>query len=70
MVRAYYDANADLADIKGETVAVIGYGSQGRAQCLNMRDSRPNVVVGNRDDEYRERATDDGFPVYDIRNAA
>ena len=41
----YYDKDADLS-LKGKTVAIIGYGSQGHAQAQNMRDSGVNVVVG------------------------
>jgi ketol-acid reductoisomerase len=70
MVKAYYDSDADLADIANETVAIIGYGIQGRAQSLNMRDSGLNVIVGNRDDEYRRQAEADGFEVYDVDEAA
>lgn len=51
------------------TVAVIGYGNQGRAQALNLRDSGVNVIIGNRDDTYRERAISDGFPVFSIPEA-
>lgn len=70
MVKVYYDADANIADIAGETVAVIGYGFQGRAQSLNLRDSGVRVIVGNRPDAHREAAVRDGFDVYDIREAA
>ena len=46
----YYDDDADLEVLKGRTVAVIGYGSQGHAHALNLRDSGVKVVVGLRDD--------------------
>ena len=36
--------------LKGKTVAILGYGNQGRAQALNLRDSGVNIIVGNRDD--------------------
>ena len=42
----YYDKDADLALIKGKTVAIIGYGSQGHAHAQNLRDSGVNVIVG------------------------
>jgi ketol-acid reductoisomerase len=45
---------------------VIGYGNQGRAQALNLRNSGLNIVVGNRRDDYRGRAQADGFTVMDI----
>ncbi len=44
----YYDADADLDLLSGKTVAVIGYGSQGHAHALNLRDSGVSVVVGLR----------------------
>ena len=45
MVRVYLDKDIDLNDLKDQTVSVIGYGSQGRAQALNMRDSGLRVIV-------------------------
>ena len=45
MARMYYDNHADLALIRGKKVAVIGYGSQGHAHALNLRDSGVQVVV-------------------------
>src|SRR6186713_248029 len=44
----YYDNDADLSILKGKTVAIIGYGSQGHAQAQNLRDSGVNVVIGQR----------------------
>src|SRR3954468_17108402 len=44
----YYDKDADLNALKGKTVAIIGYGSQGHAQAQNLRDSGINVVIGQR----------------------
>lgn len=44
----YYDNDADLNDLKGKKVAIIGYGSQGHAQAQNLRDSGVDVVVGQR----------------------
>jgi ketol-acid reductoisomerase len=46
----YYDKDADLGRLEGRTIAVIGYGSQGHAHSLNLRDSGVNVVVGLRKD--------------------
>jgi len=70
MVTVYYDQDARVEDLAGETVAVIGYGIQGRAQSLNLRDSGVNVIVGNRSDAYREQAVSDSFVVHEIGEAA
>ena len=46
MAEIFYDADADLSIIQGRKVAVIGYGSQGHAHSLNLKDSGVDVVVG------------------------
>lgn len=69
MPRVFHDEDVDPTALSGETVAVIGYGIQGRAQALNLRDSGVPVVVGNRNDHYRERAEADGFEVLAIPEA-
>ena len=46
MAKVYYEKNANKDYLKGKTVAVIGYGSQGRGQALNLHDSGVNVIVG------------------------
>ncbi|MGA7955041.1 MAG: ketol-acid reductoisomerase [Gloeobacterales cyanobacterium] len=46
MARMYYDEDANLDYLKGKTIAVIGYGSQGHAHALNAKDSGANVVIG------------------------
>lgn len=47
-MQVYYDKDADLSLIKGKTVAIIGYGSQGHAHAANLKDSGVNVVIGLR----------------------
>ncbi|MDR2850749.1 MAG: ketol-acid reductoisomerase [Desulfovibrio sp.] len=47
-MKVYYDKDAELAQLKNKTVAVIGYGSQGHAHAQNLRDSGINVVIGQR----------------------
>ncbi|TFF90177.1 MAG: ketol-acid reductoisomerase, partial [Promethearchaeota archaeon] len=47
MVVIYHDDEGDLSVLKGKTLAMIGYGNQGRAQALNLRDSGANVIIGN-----------------------
>lgn len=46
MARMYYDADANLDLLAGKTIAIIGYGSQGHAHALNLKDSGMNVIVG------------------------
>lgn len=46
--KVYYDDDADLSLLKGKTIAILGYGSQGHAQAQNLRDSGCNVVIGQR----------------------
>jgi ketol-acid reductoisomerase len=62
-------ADADPAALEGARVAVVGYGNLGRSMALNLRDSGLSVIVGNRDDEYRQAAASDGMEVADIGSA-
>ena len=66
----HFDDDADLTLLDGKTVAVVGYGNQGRAQALNMKDMGVDVVVGNIDDEYAEVAREDGWDLRTIEDAA
>jgi ketol-acid reductoisomerase len=68
--KIYFDENADLASLRKRVVAIIGYGNQGRAWALNLRDSGVKVVVGNVKDKYRELAESEGFEVHDIGEAS
>ena len=70
MPRTYHDKDADLALIQDQTIGVIGYGNQGRAQALNLKDSGLQVIVGVRADETQVQALRDGFDVFSIREAA
>ena len=69
-MKIYTDADASLAPLADKTVAVLGYGNQGRAQALNLRDSGVKVIVGNRPDDYLEQAKADGFDTFTILEAA
>lgn len=69
MARVYHDEDADVSAIDDETVAVIGYGNQGRSQALNLRDSGVDVIVGNVRDTSWERAEADGFDIYPMTEA-
>jgi ketol-acid reductoisomerase len=67
----YYDQDADLALLKGKTIAIIGYGSQGHAQAQNLRDSGCDVVVGQRPDSANyDLAVKDGFKPVSAAEAA
>jgi ketol-acid reductoisomerase len=67
----YYEKHADLARLDGKKVAVLGYGSQGRAHALNLHESGVEVVVGLREGSSSiEQATTDGLPVRSVSDAA
>jgi ketol-acid reductoisomerase len=67
----YYDDDADLNLLKGKTVAILGYGSQGHAHSLNLKDSGVDVVVGLRPDSASvEQARSNGLEVTDVGEAA
>ena len=66
-----YDKDADLAKLDGKTVAILGYGSQGHAHALNLKESGADVVVGLREDSSSvEKAHGDGLEVLSIADAA
>ncbi len=67
----FYDDDADLSLLDGKTVAIIGYGSQGHAHSLNLKDSGVDVVVGLRSDSgSAPRAEEAGFRVLEPADAA
>src|SRR5499425_2758150 len=71
MARLYYESDADLGRLAGKTVAIVGYGSQGHAHALNLRDSGVSVVVGLRKDSgSRPKAEAAGLRVVEPREAA
>src|ERR1700739_2917806 len=70
MANVYYEKHGDPSLIKSRKVAVIGYGSQGHAHALNMRDSGVNVSVATyAGSPSAARAKDDGLPVTTIEEA-
>src|SRR5215213_5258292 len=67
----FYDDDADLNLLQGKTVAIIGYGSQGHAHSLNLKDSGVDVLVGLRPDSASvDQAREQGLEVTDIADAA
>ncbi len=70
MAKIYYDSDADLKYIKDKTVAVIGYGSQGHAHALNLRDSGVNVIVGLYEGSKSwKKAESEGLKVKKVKEA-
>ena len=66
MPKIYYNADCDINVLKGKTVAIIGYGSQGHAHALNLHDSGVNVIVGLYEgSKSAERARKAGLDRYD-----
>lgn len=69
-MKILFDDDASLEPLNGKALAILGYGNQGRAQALNLRDSGATVLVGNREDSYGEQARADGFELMSIADAA
>jgi len=72
MEKIYRDKDVDLAPLQGKTIAVIGYGIQGKAQAANMRDSGCEVIIGTRpasESSSRKLAGEDRFTAMDIKEA-
>jgi ketol-acid reductoisomerase len=71
MAKMYYDKDANLDLLKGKTIAIIGYGSQGHAQGKNLRDSGVNVIVAELEGtENYDIAVKDGFKPISADDAA
>jgi ketol-acid reductoisomerase len=69
MIQKYYESDADLGIFENRTIAVIGYGSQGRGQALNLCDSGLDVIIGLRPGRSWMKASEDGFSVYQVSEA-
>ncbi len=70
MAKIYYEQDADKSFLKGKQVAIIGYGSQGHAHALNLRDSGVSVVVGLYEGSpSAERAKEEGLKVMSVADA-
>ena len=70
MVKVYYDSDVDMGVLDGKTIAVIGYGSQGHAHALNLKDNGQDVVVGlYSGSRSRAVAEEAGLRVADVSQA-
>ena len=69
MKNVYKDNDCDISIIKDKIISVVGYGIQGRAQSLNLRDSGAKIIIGNIDDKYKQIAINDGFEVFTIEES-
>ena len=70
MTQLFYDADADLSLLKNKTIAIIGYGSQGHAHALNLKDSGMDVIVGlYKGSKSESKAINDGLKVFTVSEA-
>ena len=69
-VKVYYESDADLGVLRNKTIAVIGYGSQGHAHALNLKESGMNVIVGLRKGKSWAAAENDGQTVLTVAEAS
>ncbi|HIU81181.1 MAG TPA: ketol-acid reductoisomerase [Candidatus Ornithoclostridium faecavium] len=71
MITKYYDCDCDLKMLDGKTVAIMGFGSQGHAHAMNLKDSGVNVIVGLRPgSRHEKKAKDYGLTVMPVKEAA
>src|SRR6266487_2623327 len=70
MLNIYYDKDADLNRLRGKTIAIIGYGSQGHAHALNLKESGMDVIVGLREGASWQKAERAGLKVMPTADAA
>ncbi|HKU52145.1 MAG TPA: NAD(P)-dependent oxidoreductase, partial [Nitrospira sp.] len=68
-MKIYYDKDADIQHIRNKTVAVIGYGSQGHAHALNLKESGVPVVIGLREGTSWKKAEQSGLKVMPVADA-
>lgn len=69
MAKLLYENEINTQVLEGKKIAVIGYGSQGHAHSLNLRESGYDVVIGNREGKSFNQAQEDGFTVYPVAEA-
>ena len=70
MAKTYYDQDANWELMNGKTIAIIGYGSQGHAHALNLKDSGANVIVGLYEGSKSKKVAEEhGLKVYTVAEA-
>ena len=70
MTKLFYDTDADLSLLNNKTIAIIGYGSQGHAHALNLKDSGMDVIVGlYKGSKSEGKAINDGLQVFNVSEA-
>jgi ketol-acid reductoisomerase len=69
-LRVYRDVDADLAHLAGRRIVIVGYGNQGRAQALNLRDSGIPVTIAGIGDASLDQARADGFAIIPVKGCA
>ncbi|GGB47808.1 ketol-acid reductoisomerase (NADP(+)) 1 [Lentibacillus populi] len=69
MAKVLYEKDIQKEVLQGKKIAVVGYGSQGHAHALNLRDSGYDVVIGLRPGKSQAKAEEDGFTVYSVGEA-
>ena len=70
MTQLFYDTDADLSLLKNKTIAIIGYGSQGHAHALNLKDSGMDVIIGlYKGSKSESKAINDGLKVFSVNDA-
>ena len=70
MTQLFYDSDADLSLLNNKTIAIIGYGSQGHAHALNLKDSGLDVIVGlYKGSKSESKAISDGLQVFSVSEA-
>src|SRR5690625_2939566 len=69
MAKVLYEKDINKEILQGKKIAIIGYGSQGHAHALNLRDSGFEVVIGLRPGKSQQKAEEDGFTVLSVADA-
>ena len=69
MATMYYEKDCDISVLNGKTIAIVGYGSQGHAHAMNLRDSGCDVIIGLRPGKSWTKAEEDGFSVCTVAEA-